>query len=769
MKLSAKLSKGLENFPFFNRPLAFLCAAFLVGLFCFVLNLILFIIYAAVLVLYSVLLIYTRGVKFKCNPLPYLLTLILIATAVLPLPTILNYNKISSLSGEHTVTAVIEETYYEQSFGAFYVARLTHIDGNSASGRVELEYTEVSELELYDTVTVNGEIRNARENLTSSELYNAISKDIYINVLVSDTVSVTNDAKAGISYTFTQVRNTLKNRLYSLLDFDTASYASALILGDKAGIPTDLKTAMSALGISHILAVSGMHLSIIAMLISFLAEKTKQARKVKCVLIIIGAICFMGIAGFSVSVVRAVIMLIISIISVFSGRKNDSLTSLFLSGAILCAVNPSSILSCSFLLSFFATLGIVLCALFAERSARISLYASRIGDMKLTYRLVRKIVLSLLVTLCATLFTVPVMSLYFSSVSFFSVLTNPIAVTMAFISVLLTVLCLIFGGIPFIGAVLCSVFEFLYKLFYDLTCTISQSFDTAVSLRYPFFVPVMILLCCILIFLAIKRIRNPLSIIAAFTVCAIIYLGAIQIYGALNVNRAQLVYSATPNAESFTVISGENSLYIDVGNGSRRVTDELLEEVKNDYYEVAIDGYMLTHYHTLHIGTVSKLLSSTKIKALYLPEPETEKEKSIYAQIKALDKQCSIIEYKRGQAISFGSVEIKTTPYSLLERSEHPVICMQFSANKKSITYLGSSVSESNINVSAEQFIGNSSAIICGRHGPITKENNKFLSYTDSKPVYLSPFEDTNELLAFENGKFYYLTEGYKSAVFSLV
>jgi hypothetical protein len=93
---------------------------------------------------------------------------------------------------------------------------------------------------------------------------------------------------------------------------------------------------------------------------------------------------------------------------------------------------------------------------------------------------------------------------------------------------------------------------------------------------------------------------------------------------------------------------------------------------------------------------------------------------------------------------------------------------MQFSANEKSITYIGSSVSESDINVSAEQFIAQSGAIICGRHGPITKENNKFLSYTDSKSVYLSPFEDTNELFSFENGKFYYLNEGYKSAVFSL-
>lgn len=768
MKLSAKLSKGLENLPLFNRPLAFLCAAFLVGLFCFVLNLISFIIYAAVLVLYSVCLICTRGARFKGNPLPYLLIAVLIISAVLPLPSLLNYKKLSSLSGEHTVTAVIEETYYEQSFGALYVARITHIDGQRTSGRVELEYTDVVELELYDTVTVKGEISNARENLSSSELYNAISKDIYVNVLVSDTVSVTNDAKAGIKYTFSLVRNALRNRLYSLLDFDTASYASALILGDKSGIPTDLKTAMSALGISHILAVSGMHLSIISMLISFLAEKTKQARKLKCALIIIGAVCFMGIADFSASVVRAAIMLIISIISIFSGRRNDSLTSLLLSGAILCAINPSSILSCSFLLSFFATLGIVLCALFAERSARISLYASRVGDMKLAYRITRKIVLSLLVTLCATLFTVPVMSLYFSSASFFSVLTNPLAVTMAFVSVLLTVLCLIFGGIPYAGVSLCAFFEFLYKIFYRLAIAISQGFDTAVSLRHPFFVPVMILLCCTLLFLAIRKVRNPLSVIAAFTVCAIIYFSAVQIYGAINKDRAQLIYSATPNTESFTVISGEDTLYIDVGNGSRRVTDEMLEEVKNEYYEVAIDGYMLTHYHSLHIGTVSKLLSSTKIKALYLPLPETEKEQNIYTQIKDIARQYKIIEYKRGDAFKFGEVEIKTTSYSLLERSEHPVICMQFSSNGKSITYLGSSVSESNINVSAEQFISQSGAIICGRHGPITKEDNKFISYTDEKSVYLSPFEDTNEQTAFENGKFYYLEEGYKSAVFSL-
>lgn len=770
MRLSEKMSKGLKNLPFFNRPLAFLCAVLLCAIFCFELNLILFIIYAAALVLYSLWLLFKHGFGFKANPLPYFILITLLICSLLPLPTHLNYKKLSSLSGEHTVTATIEDSLYEESFGALYYARLTEIDGKKVSGYAEIEFTEAVDFFQYDTITVSGNVNDKRTGISGSELMNAISNNVCLDVTVNEFKGVTNDAKNGISYKLYLIRNSMRQRLFSLLSFDTASYACALLLGDKDGISHTLTTAMSALGISHILAVSGMHLSIIAMLITALAEKIKRGRKLKCVLIISGALCFMCIANFSVSVVRAAIMLIISTLSVFAGRKSDSLTSLFLSGAMLCIINPSKVLSCSFLLSFFATLGIVLCALFAERLAKISLYASRVGDMKLAYKLARGVAFSLLLTLCASLFTIPLMSLYFSSASFFSVITNPITVPMAFISVLITLLCFIFGGIPFIGALLCDGFNALYGIFKDFVISVSWSFDTAVSLRYPFFVPIIALLVCVLLFLAIKGIKNPLAVIASFTVCAIIYFSGVQIYSSINSERALIAYSCSHTAEGFTVISGEQSVYVDIGNGSKKLPTDTIENIKNDYYEVAIDGYMLTHYHSAHIGTVSRLLQNTKIKSLYLPAPNNDKEASIRDQIKAIAPHCKIIEYERGQKVNIGKIDIQTTKLSLLERSEHPVICMRFSCGQKSITYIASSVSESDVYVQAEEFIAESDAIICGRHGPITKENNKFLSYSSAKQVYISPYEDIDENAVFEGGAFTYITPSSDTVIgFSLI
>ena len=759
MELSEKLSYPIKNSPFYPRPLCFLCAVFLCSLFFFKLNMIAFVLFFLLVSAYSVFLGVTdrRGGRF-CNPMPLLIMLAVFLAVLLSLSGMINYNRVSRLEGEHTLKATVTDVYYEEMFGSLYKAEMTEIDGKKVSGCAELYFEYDPMLSVYDTVEFKADISAADKEKDFFDRLLLKSENVLVIAESCEVTSVSNEGRKGLEFAIYKIRSAIGRRLDSVLLPKTSAYAKALLIGDKSGLGTAFRTDMSALGISHILAVSGMHMSIIAMLVTFMADRFKTSRKLKSLLLIAFGLVFTAVAGFSPSVIRAYIMMTLGLCAVFFGGKGDPLTSLALSGVVICVFEPSTVISCSFLLSFFATLGIVLCALYTESTAAASLYRSKTGDMRLPFKVLRKLLFALVVTLCATLFTAPVISLYFSEISFFSFVMNLIAIPMAFLSMVLTLLCLVFGGSAFLGDTVCALFDGLFEVFENFVHLVARSFTTSVSLRYPFFAICCALLLSALIFFWIVRVRNPLAVLSAFLAVATVYAGAVQVYSIVNADRGEVRYYATESSEGLLVNSGASTMYIDIGNGSKVVPLLALEDASELYYETELDAYMITHYHSGHIGTFKRLVRAYKIDKLYLPYPETAKEQEFYDGIMLHLDRTEAVMYRRGEAVSFGAATVLSTPYSLLERSEHPILAVKVSFGENSLLYLGSAVTEADVLPFVETMLSDSSAVLCGRHGPVTKENEPYLLYNSETEVYLSPFEDICEQDVFPNGKFTYLT-----------
>ena len=450
MDFTEKLSAQIKKSPFYCRPLAFLSAAFLVSLFLFKLKLLWFYIFATGVLVYSIYLLFSgkRTLKLK-NPLPFLLVFSVLLSCLVSLPQVIGRQKLQKHVGKSSeVKAVIEKTHYSEQFGSMHTVRLKEINGERVRGRAILELSVVLEFQDYDTVTVVASVENAQESVSGVELLSRISNDIYLT-LTSDTVkSVTDESKKGFLYGMYKIKGSMADFLRDCLSPSAADYAIALFVGDTAALPMSFKRDMSALGISHILAVSGMHTSMIATMVSFLLNRTRSGRKTKAVIVSLAGLAFMCIAGLSPCVVRTVIMLILSVTPCFFGRRGDSITALMLSAVIICVASPSSVLSCSFLLSFFATLGIVLSASYISKRARRELYRSRSGEMKRLYKLIRPLVLAAIVSTSASAFTIPVLAMYFGSISFISVIANFIAVPCSDYSMILLVAVFLTGKIP---------------------------------------------------------------------------------------------------------------------------------------------------------------------------------------------------------------------------------------------------------------------------------------------------------------------------------
>lgn len=773
MNFTEKLSAQIKGSPFYCRPLALLSAVFLVALFLLKLNALWFWLFLGGAVIYSLYLLISGKRLFGLrNPLPYLLIFSSVLALAVSLPQTVRDARLKEAIGETvSAKAVIEKTYYSESFGSMHLVRLESINGRRVSGNAVLELTDVVEFMAYDTVTVEAVLGDALAEASETERLNRISGDICVTLTAETVQSVTNENKRGFFYGMYKVKCAMGDFLRDCLSPTAANYAIALFVGDTAALPSSFKRDMSALGISHILAVSGMHTSMIAAMVGFILNRTRSGRKTKAVAVSLAGLAFMCIAGLSACVVRTVIMLILSVTPCFFGRRGDSITALLLSAVIICLISPSSVLSCSLLLSFFATLGIVLSASYISKRAKGDLYKSRSGEMKRLYKLARSAVLAAVVSISASAFTVPIIAMYFGSISVISVAANFIAVPCSDYSMILLAAVFITGKIPIIGRVSTFLFELLYGFLVAFSEFTAKSFQTSVSVRYPFFTVLIILFVSVMLFLRLRGIRDPASPLAVFLACTVLFAFSVQAYSISVSDRGEVIYTADKSSEGLLVTSGEKSLYIDIGNGGKNVPKYAIGFTETRYYQTRLDAYMITHYHSAHIGTIKYLLSVGYIKSIYLPVPETEKEISFCNSIlKTVSDECETITFVRGETVAFYGVEIETLPYSLLSRSTHPPLAVKVSFGGGSLVWLGASVMESDAAFFVSEMLVGCKTAILGRHGPKTKENIKFIAPSDIS-VYVSPFEDSSEGDVFSGGSFTYLTEdgdGFSTAVFRL-
>lgn len=138
---------------------------------------------------------------------------------------------------------------------------------------------------------------------------------------------------------------------------------TALLLGVKDYLDEDLKTAYSSAGAMHVLAVSGLHVGIVYVIISFLFKRWRNTRKGKIIFMLVatGIIwLYAMITGFSPSVMRAVTMFTVVIVSDGFGRRSNIFNSLGIAAVVLMLYDAYIIYSVGFQLSFAAVFGIVI-------------------------------------------------------------------------------------------------------------------------------------------------------------------------------------------------------------------------------------------------------------------------------------------------------------------------------------------------------------------------------------------------------------------------
>lgn len=259
---------------------------------------------------------------------------------------------------------------------------------------------------------------NYKEYLKSLKIYGTVNANS-VKVIGKDKVNVISKI-ANYNYLI------IEKKLDNLFKKDISGLIKGIVLGDKSNIDEDIEENFRISGISHILAVSGLHVSYIIFAFNLLFKKSFGKRNVKFIIILF-LIFYMFLTGFSPSIVRASIMNIIILGSGLFHRKNDLATSVSLSLLIILIYNPFLIENIGLQFSYMATIGIVL----LQKNIKKLLKSIKIKNKKWKYKLSTKIlkIISKVqeiasVTISAQISILPIMIYHFNIFGTYFLLSN---------------------------------------------------------------------------------------------------------------------------------------------------------------------------------------------------------------------------------------------------------------------------------------------------------------------------------------------------------
>lgn len=235
-----------------------------------------------------------------------------------------------------------------------------------------------------------------------------------------------------------RIARACKARIDALYPGTTGALMRALLLGDRTALDHMDYAALRKAGLSHLVAVSGLH---VGFLVSFCC--LLFGRRWGSLFSILAIACFMPVAGLTPSVVRAGIMYLITVGGFFLKREADSLNSLFIALLILLAGNPYAILSLGLQLSFSATLGLILFAGPLQKQILQPLPKTAPSPVKSFCTVIAG---TISCSICSLLFTTPFLLSSFGYVSVLSVLSNLVVsgvTAVCFVSGLLS--CALYG------------------------------------------------------------------------------------------------------------------------------------------------------------------------------------------------------------------------------------------------------------------------------------------------------------------------------------
>ena len=277
---------------------------------------------------------------------------------------------------------------------------------------------------------------------------------------------------------------TLFNRAEENYSYGIRNINRAILLGDNTRIKKDLKDKIRYIGLSHIFAMSGLHIGLVIVIFYFIFKKTVKNKRLIEILLLISITLYYLSVKESPSFTRAYIMAVVYLLGKLFYEKVDLRKTLFVSAIISILINPIAIFSVSFQLSYGAMIAITY----------IFPYVRKINYKKF------KILDYILFTSTIQIFLIPITVYYFSTVQVLSLISNLIFLPLASFYITINYIALFLENF-YLSFLLKPIIEILYKILIYLIDLFSELLYLSVEyenkkLIYIYIVVFVIIIIC---------------------------------------------------------------------------------------------------------------------------------------------------------------------------------------------------------------------------------------------------------------------------------
>lgn len=557
------------------------------------------------------------------------------------------------------LSATVSDWPQEGTYGGYTV--LVRADTDSWVKVSAILYTDEQGADLRpgDQVETIAHCTLGDRTFSGEEITYYTAKGIFLRAAAYGRLETDRPDRVSPRYWAAWAAKALKTGIDAAFPEDVAGFVRALVTGNRDNLTDEFTTSLERAGLSHTVAVSGMHLAFLAGLLSSLLGRGKRTTALFTALWVV---LFCGIAGNTPSVLRAAVMILMLQLAPLLDRERDGPTALALALLLLLWANPFSAAHIGLQLSFAAVAGILLAS---DRVRDWLLRTLRMDELhkpkNLGVKLLRAVpyfvVSSLSATLGASVLTVPLVALHFNMISLIAPLSNLLtlwAIGFLFVGgLLLGALAILLPG-P--AAVLAIPFTALAHYLQWVVVELSKPALAALPLESVYYRGWLVLIYALLAVFIWTRGRRPVwmplaagtagLILAVFLTRASFYRDALTVT-VLDVGQGQ----------SVLVRTGDTLALVDCGGDSRDDPGDVAANYLQALGRSEIDLLALTHYHTDHANGVPQLLSRVDVGELVLPDVEADS--PLRAEILAIAEKKGVpVRFVRETARLAGGVTV---------------------------------------------------------------------------------------------------------------
>lgn len=656
---------------------------------------------------------------------------------------------------EITATVKVLEVSYESSYQSEYEVKVKNIEGRKATGSAVLRTTGDFALKEGDTMIAEFSVHDLSfEAFYDGQAYRYSGNGNRV-ILVPEKVSdVFPEETPGIFSRIKELKRQSAARLRAVLNGEAGNFAAALLFGETKDLNEVTVRNFRRSGISHLLAISGLHLAVIAGAADRLLSILRIGKRSRILFISLFCVFYFFLTGCSYSTLRAMLILLFVYLAFLLHKDSDSLTALLCAGALILAAAPYAVFSTSYQMTMLATFGILT---FGKMLAFSEKFFPRWRGMPgIFMSICRAAVSSLAVTFCATIAILPIQWITFGELSLVSPLANLCILPLSAPFLIGSMLSFLLSSVPILSLLTAYPVRELANLIFCLTERFSEMNNAMLSLRYSFCAYILIPAYAILLLFLVLDLKKFAALsLSPVALAAIAFVICLAAGGKLDHERIEISYFQSGTKETLLFFGGGKGMLCDVSGGS--------ENHWNDSYKVLqsmgateINVILLTQYYDAAPSTLSSFAARVLVREIWVPEPKNDEERRILALIceGAVKYGVALTVYQRDVPLRvFYSAEVIVSEPLYETRSVKPALTLLLENDSGSFLYMSAAYSEYFFHRSENASLPQGDILMLGSAGPNPHEPIRL-------PLYASQVILTDEvqlkLLEIEENRHYY-------------